>query len=138
MRPSRLGVRNPQAEVLLQPLVRAFASAIGSGVERCADVLLNVKESTQLLREVGYKSGVTVANDLSWYAKPRDKVSKVEGGDSLSGNRSCAWDELRCFRAALINDHKDGIEAIRFGQVSDKIHGHHLEGSLVGFDWDRL
>ena len=81
---------------MLQPLVHMFAGAISLRVKGCADVLLNIKESAQLLCEMGYKMGAMVRYDLPWNAKPRNKVTEVEGGHALSGDIYGTGDELSC------------------------------------------
>jgi hypothetical protein len=57
-------------QILLEPLIGLLTSAIGVWVESGGDVLLNVQEVAQFLREVRDESGVMVADDFARNAKP--------------------------------------------------------------------
>ena len=38
----------------------------------------------------------------------------------------------------MVNDCEDRIKSSRFWEVHNQVHGHHLEGSRMGVDCDRL
>ena len=62
---------------------------------------------------------------------------KVQCRDFLSSDHGVARDEFSCFRTTMIDNREYGVESSRFWEVSDQVHGHHLEGSRmgVGRDW---
>ena len=81
-------------------------------MECCADILLDVKELTQCLCEVGYEAGVAVRYHFPWGAKPRDEVMKIEGSNALSSDICGTGDEFSHLRAALVDNSEDDVEAI--------------------------
>ena len=63
---------------------------------------------------------------------------EIQCRNLLAGDRGIARDEFSCFRATVINNREYGVESLRFWEVCDQVHGHHLEGSRMGVGRDRL
>jgi hypothetical protein len=97
-----------------------------------------MQEVTKFLCEVGYKLGVSVADDLLRDAEPWHEMLQIQSCDTLSHDVCCAGDKLRGLGTAMVNNREYSIETVQLGQVCDQIHGHQLERSRLGVCHDQL
>ena len=132
--PSGLAVVNEDAEILFEPLIRSFGLAISLGVIGSAYILRNVEDAAQLLWEARRKSGIPVRDDLAGGTVVWEDMLDIKIGDSGGGSCFVARDEDRSFRAVVIGNGKDAVEAGGEGELNDEVHGHGFkgEGGAVG------
>ena len=67
----------PEPQILFEPLVGPFRLSVGSGVICRGDVSFNSKLLAQFVHELRCKPGVSVRDDLRWYAKPGENVVEI-------------------------------------------------------------
>ena len=134
--PSGLAVVDEDTEVLLEPLIRSLRLAISLGVISGAYILFDVENTAEFLREMGCEAGISVCDDLARGAVMWEDVLNIEVGDGGGGGRFMARDKNGSFRAVVIRDGEDAIEAIGERKLDDEIHSDGLkgEGSAVGGD----
>ena len=134
--PSGLAVVDEDAEILFKPLIRSFGLAVSLGVVGRAYVLRDVKDAAKLLRETGRKSGISVRDDFAGSTVVWENMLDVKVGNSGGGSRFVAGDEDGSFRAVMVGDGEDAVEAVREWEFDNEIHGDSLkgEGGAVGRD----
>ena len=134
--PSGLVVVDEDAEVLFKPLVRSFGLAVGLGVIGGTYVLRDIKDAAKLLRETGRKSGISVRDDLAGSAIVWKDMLDVKIGNSGGGSRFVAGNENGGFRAVMVGNGEDAVEAVGEWELDDKIHSDRFkgEGGAVGCD----
>ena len=134
--PSGLSVVNEDAEILFEPLIRSFGLAVSLGVVGGAYVLLDIEDAAKFLREMGRKAGIAVRDDLAGSTVVWKNVLDVKIGDSGGGSRFVAGDEDGSFRAVMVGNGEDAVEAVREWELNNEIHGDGFkgEGGAVGRD----
>jgi hypothetical protein len=134
--PSGLAVVDKDAKVLFKPLIRSFGLAVRLGVIGGAYVLFDVEDTTKFLREVGREAGIPVRDDLAGGAVMWKDMLDVKVSDGGGGSRFMAGDKNGGFRAVVVCDGENAVEAVRKWELNDEIHSNGLkrEGSVVGCD----
>ena len=57
---------------------------------------------------------------------------------SLSHDGGVAWDEFHRLRASVVYNGEDRVEALRYWEIRNQVHRHHLEGFRMGVQLNRL
>ena len=134
--PSGLVVVDKDAKVLFEPLICSFGLAVSLGVIGGAYVLFDVEKVTKFLREMGREAGVSVCDDLAGSAVVWEDVLDIKVSDGGGGGRFVTGDKNSSFRAVVICDGEDAVEAVGEGEFNNEIHGDGFEGKggAVGRD----
>ena len=134
--PSGLAVVDKDAKVLFEPLICSFGLAVSLGVIGGAYVLFDIEEATKFLQEMGCEAGVSVCDDLAGSAVVWEDVLDIKVSDGGGRGRFVTGDKNSSFRAVVIGDGEDAVEAIGEGEFNDKVHGNGFkgEGGAVGRD----
>ena len=134
--PSGLAVVDEDAEILFKPLIRSFRLAVSLGVIGRAYVLCDIKDAAKLFRETGRKPGISVRDDLAGSTVVWEDMLDVKIGNGGGGSCFVAGNEDGSFRAVMIGDGEDAVEAVGEWELNDEIHGDGFkgEGGAVGRD----
>ena len=119
--PSGLAVVDEDAEILLEPLIRSFGLAVSLGVIGSAYVLRNIEDAAQLFREVGCKPGIPVRDNFTGGTVVWKDVLDIKIGNSGGGSGFVARDKDRGFRAVMVGNGKDAVEAVGEGELNDEV-----------------
>jgi hypothetical protein len=104
LRPSSRVRCTPGSKVLFQPGIHSFCLAIGSGVERCREILLYSKRPAQSRGKLTGEAWVSVGDDSFRQSKKGDEVHEVKSSHFWSVYGLLAGEEFGCLRTPLIND----------------------------------
>jgi len=81
-------------------------------VKGCRKILLDSKSFAYFFHECRGELGIAVQDDPFGKSEPRYKVFQIFEGYTCSIDHFCTRDEFSCFRTALIDNCKNGIEAL--------------------------
>ena len=139
--PSGLVVVDEDAEVLFKPLICVFGLAISLGMVGGAYILFDIKDAAKFLWKVRSEAGISVGDNFAGSAVVRKNMLDVELGDGGGGGCFVAGNENGSFRAVVVRDGEDAVEAIGKWKLNDEIHsnGFKRKGGAVGGNgavWD--
>ena len=126
--PSGLAVVDEDAEILFKPLICSFGLAVSLGVIGRAYILLNIKDAAKLLWETGCKAGISVCDDLARSTVVWKDMLDVKVGNNGGGSRFVAGNEDGSFRAVMVGNGEDAVEAVREWELDNEIHGNSFKG----------
>ena len=134
--PSGLAVVDENAEILFKPLIRSFGLAVSLGVVGGTYVLRDIEDAAKLLWEVRSEAGISVSDNFAGSAIVWENMLDVELGNGGGGGRFVAGNEDSSFRAVVVGDSEDAVEAVGEWKFNDEIHcdGFKGEGGAVGRD----